>query len=509
MRADKLEKLSREELITLAREQSEQISELVEARGEIRALLRECQLVKGAFNMAQDGIGIISLNSDRHEEARVVNQSLKEMLGLPEDNSTDPRKLFLDGKGDEIFDIILSGGSYNGEVQMRTNTGDVIDVELHADPVFDENRSIIGVVGVHRDITEKNQRIAQLELYADLIKNAPFGIFLVDEEGNYTMVNEQATKQTGYTEEELLGMNLTQLVPPSELETAVAGFESLKSNGIMETELNFLCKDGSSRPILLSAVQHRETLFAFCADLTDIKALQEEIAKIDRQVAIGKLAGGVAHNFNNALTTLLGSIDVLTLKMRSRQNVDWNGEHEYLRHVEIAGERIAHFVRLLSASAQKSLSQPENILLAEYLSNELTVLRSDLFDLPYVTLVDNTEGHSSVFDKKDLTLIISGLLQNAVDFSDEGEPVSVTFDVNNEETLIITVKDNGQGINEEQLMHLAEPFHKIGVSGGGLTLPAIIGIIEKSGGTIHFDSALDEGTTVTVRLPLDIRKMFK
>ncbi|MHB1484922.1 MAG: bifunctional diguanylate cyclase/phosphohydrolase [Saccharofermentanales bacterium] len=126
----------------------------------------------------------------------------------------------------------------------------------------------------HRKVQE--QLRSSEEKYIDYIENAPDGIFVADENGRYIEVNKAALRITGYTKDELLNMSLADITSPESIINAYADFESLKNNGYLSVELQFIHKDGSTRWWTVDAVKLAENRFlGFSSDITDRKEADE------------------------------------------------------------------------------------------------------------------------------------------------------------------------------------------------------------------------------------------
>ncbi|MFH2055980.1 MAG: PAS domain S-box protein [bacterium] len=146
-------------------------------------------------------------------------------------------------------------------------------------PMYDSDGKLIGVLGIGRDITERRQAEEKLcaseAKYRSYVDNAPHGIFVADSAGNYIEVNEAAVRETGYTEEELLTLNILDLVPPESRSAAEDHFRSVVRNGHFSEEAQFQRKDGRRGFWQVSAVALGDGRYlGFTSDITELKKTQ-------------------------------------------------------------------------------------------------------------------------------------------------------------------------------------------------------------------------------------------
>jgi two-component system, cell cycle sensor histidine kinase and response regulator CckA len=249
-------------------------------------------------------------------------------------------------------------------------------------------------------------------------------------------------------------------------------------------------------------------------DVTARKQLQDQLIRSQKMEAFGQLAGGVAHDFNNFLTTILGYSDLLLDELGMKGAVA-----EHIGEIRSAAGRASVLTAQLLAFSRKHPLAPQVIEVNSHLTNlERSLLRLLGEDISVQCHFDRAGLHTKV-DPGQLTQIILNLVVNARDAMRYGgrltlETASHRIDASTEqeigseqlepgEYVRIGVTDNGTGMSDEVKQHLFEPFFttKDEGRGSGLGLATSYGIVRQSGGHIFVESELGKGTTVRIFLP--------
>jgi two-component system, cell cycle sensor histidine kinase and response regulator CckA len=286
-------------------------------------------------------------------------------------------------------------------------------------------------------------------------------------------------------------------------------------------EYRFRHSDGSYFDLLERAYIVRDSLgrpVQFVGSLMNItarKQLQDQLVRSQKMEAFGQLAGGVAHDFNNFLTTILGYSDLLLDELEMKGEIA-----EHIREIRGAAARASALTGQLLAFSRKHPLAPAVVDVNTLLTNlERSLLR--LLGENISVQCDFARGKDGMHTKVDpgqLTQIILNLVVNARDAMSDGgclglETAAVTIEpvddheCGSEELLAgdyvrISVTDNGSGMTDEVKQHLFEPFFTTKHEGGsGLGLATSYGIVRQSGGHICVESELGKGTTVRIFLP--------
>ena len=324
-----------------------------------------------------------------------------------------------------------------------------------------------------------------------------------------------ATNQIGFWQK--------QLHPQDRARTAASIREVLASDAEHWTgEYRFRHMDGSHLDLLERACIVRDRLgrpvqwVGSLMNITARKQLQDQLVRSQKMEAFGQLAGGVAHDFNNFLTTILGYSDLLLDELEMKGEIAG-----HIREIRAAAGRASALTGQLLAFSRKHPLAPAVVDVNALLTNlERSLLR--LLGENISVQCDFERGKESLHTKVDpgqLTQIILNLVVNARDAMKDGgclalQTAAVTIESNEDhectpdefpagDYVCISVTDNGTGMTDEVKQHLFEPFFttKDEGHGSGLGLATSYGIVRQSGGHICVESELGQGTTVKIFLP--------
>jgi len=387
-------------------------------------------------------------------------------------------------------------------------------------PFRDKDGKIIGTFGVSKDITAMKQVEAQLRQLSRAVEQSPASILITDPAGNITYVNPKFTAITGYAFEEALGKNPRILksgeTPPEayvELwRTITAGkewngqFHNKKKNGELYWEW------ASISPIFNAGGQITHFL-AVKEDITERKRMEDLLFKSQKMETVGKLAGGVAHEFNSILTAIIIQSELLVEDLPPGGPLAQNA-------VEIrkAAERAATLTRQLLAYGRKQFLRPEILDLNLVIAGMNGMLRHLMgAETVAVKIIPAAGLHLVKADAGQMEQVIVNLALNARAAMPNGGQLTLeTTNVTLEQESIgrypelkpgsyvmLAVTDTGTGMSEEVKAHVFEPFFTtkdVGL-GPGLGLSTCYGIIKQSGGHISVYSEPGRGTTFKIYLP--------
>ena len=344
--------------------------------------------------------------------------------------------------------------------------------------------------------------------------------------GKILEINRAAQRLFGYQREKSVGHDLLALILPAETrEEYRARLQSGSSSQIVgrRIEVEAIRSDGSRLPIELSvapvAARDGSLFTVWIRDLTESRIAEETPRQDDVQLrqslkmeAIGRLAGGVAHDFNNVLTAIFGYADLLLDSF----DADHPARNDVLE-IKKAGERAASLTRQLLAFSRKQVMQTRQVNLNDVVRN-LQPLLSRLIGEDIQLTIENDPALDDIHgDPGQLEQVLMNLAANARDAMPEGGRLTIAMA--NEtvtgarpgtlETLApgryvrLRVTDTGHGIPKDVLRQIFEPFFttKEQGKGTGLGLATVYGIVKQSNGWISASSELEEGTTFTIYLP--------
>jgi two-component system cell cycle sensor histidine kinase/response regulator CckA len=350
------------------------------------------------------------------------------------------------------------------------------------------------------------------ELAITLFEESGDALFLFDPISETMIdVNPMAQRLSGFPYGELLRMKVTQLFRSS----GPSGLQRLRHaynrTGLFHSQEDFLlrhAKDDLWVPVNLTVTRlhaRPKTLGLITArDIserqklaTSNKQLEEQLRQSQKMEAVGQLAGGVAHDFNNLLTVILGHGSLLL-----QQTQPGDAIHEGIRIISSTAERAAALTRQLLAFSRKQLLMPVMLNLNTVVS-ELVPMLHRLIGEDIRLHTDLAENLGPIMaDRHQLEQVLMNLVVNARDAMPTGGLLTIHTH-EEQENVVLTVRDTGQGMDEHTRAHLFEPFFTTkGVGKGtGLGLATVYGIVQQSGGSITVDSAPGKGATFRIELP--------
>ncbi|MCB1051163.1 MAG: PAS domain S-box protein [Acidobacteria bacterium] len=407
------------------------------------------------------------------------------------------------------------------DLVLKNENGEEIWVLTNAAPVHDSNGEILAGVAVFTDISERRQTEQEAQLLHTAIDQVNDKVIITDEQGRIVYVNRAFLHFTGFRKEEILGetpriMNSGVHSPQifSEL------WKQIQSGKTWEGELVNRRRDGSlytdaiSISPLFDAAGRLHRFVAVQRDITEAlenqrerESLQEQLAQSQKMEAVGRLAGGVAHDFNNILQIITGYSEMGLLELQPHQP-----SYEHLQEIRNAAERSASLVRQLLAFARRQTVVPRHLDLNERVTELIKMLRrlvGENIELKWQPGQDLWLVH---LDPSQIDQLLANLIVNAKDAIEP--PGSIILESRNEwhhssgETeampwVQLSVRDTGCGMSEEILSHIFEPFFttKEMGQGTGLGLATVYGIVEQNGGRIEVESKPAMGTTFRIFFP--------
>ncbi len=362
--------------------------------------------------------------------------------------------------------------------------------------------------------------------YEMILHAAGEGICGLDLQGRITFVNPAALRLLGYEATDILGQDLAALAERPSAGTNGRVRDALAANTTFRShDQTFYRKDGTSFPIEYTSTPIREdgrqigSVFVF-KDVSQRRSLEEQVRQSQKLEAVGRLAGGVAHDFNNSLTVISGYSELLT----SNPSLDQRAR-EAVGEIRRSAERAISVTRQLLAFSRKQMLQPRPIDLNAVIADIAKLIRRIIGE--DVTLTTQlAEGLASVTaDPGQLEQVVLNMAVNARDAMPAGGTLTIatanaTVDVATAQATpglapgryaLLTVSDTGIGMDAETQSRVFEPFFttKEAGRGTGLGLATVYGIVVQSGGSIDVQSELHRGTTFRVLLPQTDRPLSK
>jgi PAS domain S-box-containing protein len=382
-------------------------------------------------------------------------------------------------------------------------------------PLSTPDGEVPGLIGVTQDVTGRRRAEAVLraseERYRELFENATEAIFICGLDGRITSLNPAAETLVGCTHAEALGNPIAELVSDEAFVQArrLAELSPEHGGGGVTEPLVVRSRAGGRTVVEASACYVRRNglpvgLQIIARDVSERIRLEAELRQAQKMEALGRLAGGVAHDFNNLVTAIAGYAQ---LARRSAPAGDerLNGDLEAI--VDAAG-RAAALTRQLLSFSRRQVVETERLDAARLVRGMEEMLRRLVGE--HVSLdLHASDGDCWVdAEPSQLEQILLNLAVNARDAMPSGGRLSISCcPADGERSVRITVADCGTGMDDVVRARLFEPFFttKGPGKGTGLGLATVYGIVDSYGGSIAVESHLGDGTTFTVDLPRALR----
>jgi two-component system, cell cycle sensor histidine kinase and response regulator CckA len=419
-----------------------------------------------------------------------------------------------------MWETVFSGQEWRGELLNQRKDGSNYYEEITITPIRNAAGEITHFIAIKRDITERKRVEERLNLLAQVVENSSEMIVIGDASGRISFANQSLLQATGYEESDLIGKRFDAILlsanNPRNLGQEIRR-RTLSGRG-WSGECLRTRKDGSEFPIFLSTGLLRDNdgviigTFGISQDITDRKRLAEQFAAAQKMQAVGQLAGGVAHDFNNILGVILGQTDLL---MESLQAGDPRWQR--LEEIRNAGHRATALTQQLLAFSRKQAFQPKVLDLNVLVANLKKMLRPMVReDIELVTSLKPGIGNIKA-DLGQVEQVIMNLVVNARDAISNGGKITIeTADADLDEAycrthpaiqpgryVMVAVSDTGIGMDAKTQARIFEPFFttKEQGKGTGLGLATVYGIVKQSGGYIWVYSHVGMGTTFKIYFP--------
>ena len=368
-----------------------------------------------------------------------------------------------------------------------------------------------------RRVIEELDAAKAREAEALIWKTSPDLMVILNFEGIVQRVNPAWTMILGFEPWELIGRHIFSLVFKDDLpltERALAN----AVKGVLQGVMNRYChKDGSVRWFSWVAAPSENVIYATGRDITlereaaaQLRKAEDDLRQAQKVDAIGQLTGGVAHDFNNFLTVIQGSVELL-----GRPSISEERKNRYLNSIKDATERAASLTRQLLAFARRSPLKPEIFDVGKSLAGMSDLVRTLTGSLIETTLDISGSPCFVVADKNQFDTAIVNMVVNARDAMNHAGSLKIAVNlalsipalrehpIQAGKFVAVSVTDTGPGIAPDKIDLIFQPFYttKTEGKGTGLGLSQLFGFTKQSGGQVHVESRGGAGATFTVYLP--------
>ena len=492
------------------------------------AQIRSEQRYRDLYDNNRDGIVVYDL------EGKIIecNPVFLEMSGykLSEitkltNNDITPKKWVKTDVNIVQSQTLKRGYSEIYEKEYIHKNKEIFPVELRTYLMRDDNGKPEGFWAIIRDISERKKIEAEMNMLVHTIKSVREAVSVTDLDDNILFVNEAFIKIYGYSEEELIGKNISLIRSPNNEHDMVKRIhpETIEKGWI--GELINRRKNGEEFPVYLSTSVIRDddknpiALVGIASDLTERKIIEAQLRQSQKMDAVGKLAGGIAHDFNNILSIINGYSDLALQEIDDSHKL-----YKKLSQVRNAGEKASILVKQLLAFSRKQIIETKivniNKLISDWNSVFIRLIGEDI-----ETQIDLDRDIGLIkADPNQLEQVFVNIILNArdainqkTDIASEKQVKIQTRNVrlnkkftdrhkgsNSGHYIEISISDTGIGIPNGTKDKIFEPFFttKEEGKGTGLGLSMVYGIVKQNNGSIYVDSKQDKGTTFRIYWPI-------
>ena len=358
------------------------------------------------------------------------------------------------------------------------------------------------------------ENVRSEERYRAVVESALDGVLVMGGDYRLTYINERLAQLLGTPKEELMGMDFRNYLKKESRQILVDRHAQIQRGEeiLPRFELDILRNNGEVRNVEMSSTLIQDShgnmnTVAFLKDITEKRKMEEQLLQSEKLRAVGEMASGVAHDFNNALAIILGNTQLLLLNSLEGES------KEILKTVEKVVKESAQTVkRLLEFTRKKIHEELHPLDLNGLIKEAMEGTRPKWDDEPQrkgipVKMILNPEGIPPVFGVgSELKEVITNMINNAVEAMPKGGKLEIRTYCQ-EKKVFTQIRDTGIGMTEEVKKKAFEPFFTTKpFSHSGLGLSVSYGIIKRIGGRIEVESRAGEGTAMTIILPSELER---
>lgn len=394
----------------------------------------------------------------------------------------------------------------------------------HYSPIRTDAGDVTGITCFVQNISERKriegELVAREQQFRSLVENSPDAIIRYDTECRRIHVNPAFVQLVGESAKALLGSTPTEHSLSIESVSFQNALEqALKTGKEIQHEHTLLGIGDNTRDMHFRIVpefgadRKVTSVLAIGRDITELKRLEERLHQSQKMEAVGQLAGGVAHDFNNIMTAIVGFAHIIGLKLGQDSSLN-----TYLDKILASAERATSLTRDLLAFSRKEVTQLKPIDFSKTIANSQHLISHLLREDIELIISSSDEPLTVMAGETQLTQILMNLATNARDAMPTGGKVAITMSsiIMDQDYVehhgygrkgkfaLMTIADTGCGMDEKTRERLFEPFFttkEVG-KGTGLGLSTVYGVVTQLGGFIDVDSEPGKGTIFRIFLPL-------
>lgn len=504
-----------EELLEVSERKSDILTNLLkEASAEFEQTLEQIKIsesnFRAIFENAPESIYIVDIDTRQIMDCNPftvewLGYSRRELLSMKVDDilEQDARDI-----PENIRKAVDDGIVHIQERRFVKKNGRVVDAEVTGTLArFQRKQCFVALV---RDVTQRKQ-VEALSRYKELFKGVSDPVFINDQKGRFLEVNDVACECFGYPRELLLQMAVKDLIQPPQLGVLSDIGEQIQQGRTVQFELDLVIKKGVAMPFEFHArkiqFKGQPAVLSVARNLSVRKKMEEALIKTERLSAVGEMASGVAHNFNNLLQMIMGGSEAALAKLESGKIRE---SREAINNILNASRRGADVVRRIKDFTLVKTEQmgEAHIFDLDALIKEAVELTETLFwkdpSVPRKYRINYIKGGKLFVQGQpsEIYEVMVNLIKNGLEAMPHGGFLTISVARQNDH-IHLTVSDSGHGIPEAHFQRIFEPFFTTkGSKSSGLGLSSCYGIVKKHRGEMQVNSVPGQGSSFTVILPL-------
>ncbi|WP_223550343.1 PAS domain S-box protein [Aestuariivivens sp. NBU2969] len=479
--------------------------------------------------------GIVITDALKYDNPVIFfNSTFTKLTGYSEKEILNRNCRFLQGKDNNqeslnvLRKAIKKGESCQARLRNYKKDGTMFWNDLYVFPITDNKGIVTNFIGILNDVTLRKKAEEERLLLASIFDESLNEVYVFDAKTlKFINANHGAQKNIGYSLEELKQMTTLDIKPNEDKKTYRKRIDVLLKNNVVKVkfESEHKRKDGTTYPVeehvQRSRLNGKDVFTAIVLDITERKnyttklenkveerTLQLETA-LNKEKELSELKTKflslVSHEFKTPLSAILTSSELLS-KYTLEEHQEKRDKHikTIIDKVHFLNNIINDFLSVEKLETGKVNYKFSNFKLSKVVNEAVYDANMLLKEGQQIMYPENIDDLSLYQDEKIIQLILSNLLYNAIKYSPEGSPIDLRIE-QNEKITTITIKDNGIGIPKKDQKHIFERYFRahnvINTQGTGIGLNIVQNHLENLGGTIHFESEENIGTTFIITFP--------
>lgn len=418
-----------------------------------------------------------------------------------------------DSQSDRVAQSMKHNGKYEGQVINVRKNGMLFPSFLSATQLWNDHDEVVGAMGISRELTdlkEFERKIREQSFILNLVSDA---VFVLDYNGRVMFWNPSAAQLYGWCETEIIDQMCLDYVFRNQTHDYHAIMHSVLKKGFWKGDIGLYNKTGkkivveSRWNLLVGLDTHGSSILVFSSDVTELRQSERTLLQNQRVETIGKLAGGIAHDLNNILTTIRIGIDTLHQERASVHDASV---------MEVVSKSIARgsdLVKKILSYSKGQSSDKKPVQLIDVVLEAVKIIQETFPKSIDFGLDMQFDLHPIMADSTQMHQLIMNLCINARDAMPQGGRLFISIRKEDcpeqryvsgfKHFVVISISDDGVGISQENLNRIFDPFFstKEPDKGTGLGLSTVQSIAKNHGGFVKVESTVGKGTVFKVYLP--------